>query len=427
MLGLVEVVRGHEHGDAVRRPARRSAPRSGGATAGRRRRSARRGTRTRGSCSTAQPRASRCFQPPGSAPVSRSSLALEPGHRAAPSAPRSRGARREAVDAAEEVAGSRARSGRRRARSAGSCSRCGASPPRARVATSSPSTRPVPEVGREQAAQHADRGGLAGAVGAQEAEHLALARPSGETWSTAMKAPKRCVSSTHLDGVHAESRRVVASAASAARMRARNTSSSDGSHRAAGRSPRRPPRRARARTRPLGRAVEAEVEALAEGLEVVARRGSAASARSASRRGAAISSTSRAARRARSASGVSTPSTRAARHQRDARAALGLVEVGRREQDRRCRALRSSARRRQKSRRETGSTPVVGSSSTSSSGVWTSVQASASFCFMPPESRSARRSRNGRQAHELEQLVAPRAPRPARPGARRRTRGSRRP
>ena len=49
----------------------------------------------------------------------------------------------------------------------------------------------------------------------------------------------------------------------------------------------------------------------------------------------------------------------------------------------------------QNSRRETGSTPVVGSSSTTSSGSWTSVQASASFCFMPPDSRSARRVRNG--------------------------------
>ena len=49
----------------------------------------------------------------------------------------------------------------------------------------------------------------------------------------------------------------------------------------------------------------------------------------------------------------------------------------------------------QNSRRETGSTPVVGSSSRISSGSWTSVQASASFCFMPPDSRSASRARNG--------------------------------
>ena len=53
------------------------------------------------------------------------------------------------------------------------------------------------------------------------------------------------------------------------------------------------------------------------------------------------------------------------------------------------------ARILQKSRRETGSTPVVGSSRTSSSGVWMSVQARASFCFIPPERRSARRSRKG--------------------------------
>ncbi len=49
----------------------------------------------------------------------------------------------------------------------------------------------------------------------------------------------------------------------------------------------------------------------------------------------------------------------------------------------------------QNSRRDTGSTPVVGSSSTITCGSWTRVQASASFCFMPPDSWSARRPRNG--------------------------------
>ena len=56
---------------------------------------------------------------------------------------------------------------------------------------------------------------------------------------------------------------------------------------------------------------------------------------------------------------------------------------------------RNSASSFQNSRRETGSTPVVGSSSTMSAGSWTSVQASASFCFMPPDSWSASRARNG--------------------------------
>ena len=49
----------------------------------------------------------------------------------------------------------------------------------------------------------------------------------------------------------------------------------------------------------------------------------------------------------------------------------------------------------QNSRLETGSTPVVGSSSRINSGSWTSVHASASFCFMPPDSASASRARNG--------------------------------
>ena len=49
----------------------------------------------------------------------------------------------------------------------------------------------------------------------------------------------------------------------------------------------------------------------------------------------------------------------------------------------------------QNSRRETGSTPVVGSSRSTRRGEWIRVQARASFCFMPPESRSARRPRKG--------------------------------
>ena len=49
----------------------------------------------------------------------------------------------------------------------------------------------------------------------------------------------------------------------------------------------------------------------------------------------------------------------------------------------------------QNSRRDTGSTPVVGSSSRMILGSCTSVQASASFCFIPPDSCSASASRNG--------------------------------
>ena len=62
----------------------------------------------------------------------------------------------------------------------------------------------------------------------------------------------------------------------------------------------------------------------------------------------------------------------------------------------------------QNSRRDTGSTPVVGSSSSSSSGSWTSVHASASFCFMPPDSRSASRGAERRELRHLEQPIAAR-------------------
>ena len=55
----------------------------------------------------------------------------------------------------------------------------------------------------------------------------------------------------------------------------------------------------------------------------------------------------------------------------------------------------NSASSFQNSRRDTGSTPVVGSSSTRIGGSWTSVHASASFCFMPPDSFDASRPRNG--------------------------------
>ena len=43
-----------------------------------------------------------------------------------------------------------------------------------------------------------------------------------------------------------------------------------------------------------------------------------------------------------------------------------------------------------------------------SSGSWTSVQASASFCFMPPDSRSARRVAERRELRHVEQPVAAR-------------------
>ena len=46
----------------------------------------------------------------------------------------------------------------------------------------------------------------------------------------------------------------------------------------------------------------------------------------------------------------------------------------------------------QNSRRDTGSTPVVGSSSSSSSGSVMSAATRASFCFMPPDSAPASRA-----------------------------------
>ena len=58
----------------------------------------------------------------------------------------------------------------------------------------------------------------------------------------------------------------------------------------------------------------------------------------------------------------------------------------------------------QNSRRETGSTPVVGSSSSSSSGSVSSADTSASFCFMPPESAPASRAAEAIEAHARQQV-----------------------
>ena len=63
----------------------------------------------------------------------------------------------------------------------------------------------------------------------------------------------------------------------------------------------------------------------------------------------------------------------------------------------------------QNSRRDSGSTPVVGSSSSSRSGSVTSAAASASFCFMPPDSAPARRARNGARPTMSSRRVARRS------------------
>ncbi len=48
----------------------------------------------------------------------------------------------------------------------------------------------MPDVGRQQAAQHADGRGLAAAVRAEKTEDLAAARPAGETALTTCLSPK---------------------------------------------------------------------------------------------------------------------------------------------------------------------------------------------------------------------------------------------
>ena len=55
---------------------------------------------------------------------------------------------------------------------------------------------------------------------------------------------------------------------------------------------------------------------------------------------------------------------------------------------------------------DTGSTPVVGSSRRSASGLCTSAQHSASFCFMPPESAPAARVLNGSSWEYISRIVS---------------------
>ncbi|EXI70432.1 MAG: hypothetical protein AW07_04108 [Candidatus Accumulibacter sp. SK-11] len=59
------------------------------------------------------------------------------------------------------------------------------------------------------------------------------------------------------------------------------------------------------------------------------------------------------------------------------------------------RSLRIWSIRSQNCLRDSGSTPVVGSSRISRSGSWIKALQSPSFCFMPPESLPAGRDRKG--------------------------------
>ena len=63
----------------------------------------------------------------------------------------------------------------------------------------------------------------------------------------------------------------------------------------------------------------------------------------------------------------------------------------------------------QNCRRDSGSTPVVGSSRISRSGSWISAQHRPSFCFMPPESLPAGRSGNGARPVPASSVVDARA------------------
>ncbi len=193
-----------------------------------------------------------------------------------------------------------------------------------------------------------------------------------------------------------------------ARARSMNTSSSVGTIAPHARE-RDVARRERALDRDASRLIAgAHVQAIAEELHAIARRGWRAATSSARRAGVATTSRIDAARRRLQPRRLVEREPPALVEQHDARAALGLVEVRRRQHESSDPAPRNSASSFQNSRRETGSTPVVGSSSTRIGGSCTSVQASASFCFMPPDSRSASRRAERLESGQREQPRAAR-------------------
>src|SRR5262249_54612209 len=75
--------------------------------------------------------------------------------------------------------------------------------------------------------------------------------------------------------------------------------------------------------------------------------------------------------------------------------AAGLVHIGRRDEHAHGRTPRIESMSSQNCRRESGSTPVVGSSRTRRSGSCISAQHRLTFCFMPPESLPHGRLANG--------------------------------
>ena len=175
----------------------------------------------------AQPRASRCFQPPESMRVRLAAIARpgRPCRAPTPSARRRFSAERRRCRCRSRC--SPRPSGRRRARTSGSCSRCSARICSGCVATSKPATGAAPAVGVKHAAEHADGGRLARPVGAQEAEDLAACRRRARRDRRPRSRRTASPDSSDLDGESAALR--LHEPAPALRISAMNTSSSDGS------------------------------------------------------------------------------------------------------------------------------------------------------------------------------------------------------
>ena len=132
-----------------------------------------------GSCSTAQPSARRWRQPPASSDVIELLAAAQAGHLQRPGDARVALRAAHVVDAGEEQQVLRDRQVLVQREALRHVADAGSSPARSARTMSKPPTVPPPDGRPQDAAQHADRRRLAGAVGSEEAEHRAALDAAG--------------------------------------------------------------------------------------------------------------------------------------------------------------------------------------------------------------------------------------------------------
>ena len=262
---------------------------------------------------------------------------------------------------------------------------------------------------REQPDQHADRRALARAVGAEEREDRAAARPRGRGASTAVKSPKRLRQAARGDDRVRSSR----SAPDAAQRRASVASMSIAAC-SASCTPSGSARRSREHARAPGVARARGTSTRASARWRARRPRTAARARA--RDGARIVAPGAieldgepGAQLRRRADGDDAPAVEIDQPL----AGLDLVEIARADQDQRSRsrALEQIARSRRARRRRRPPSARRAAAAPARAAARSSI---ASFCFMPPESAPPAASAKRREPGAREQLVRAPAPNPPR-------------